>query len=572
MRPLDSLAAISSIARLLKSSVSVDVRTELERVAQLSLGEAERAALEFARGSIALRDGSLEEAFQCFDRSSTAFETIGEQQASMLARAEAWLSLIRRGPRSVYGDAISELGAIASSAGDDRLVEVVATHYRATAERMLGDPLATQRSLRQAFSRSEELLEERAQILNSMGTLYVVMGAFGAAQSVLEHAAELHRRSGDALGEAIAHGQLGSAALAQGKLELARTHLQKQEWFASRIGDAFGRARALVFLADLALDAGRPDDAVELSNRARAVATSVEPPLDLWLAYATRAAGRARVELGESEGVAELERAAGMFAEFGNPLGEALTAWDLARAREGRGDEGAEGWFAPAWTLASLGLASRVAKLLDNVRSTAVDCSASSQHAREQTIAAVARGAAYMVDAQELRLAYGDPESLASVASRRGAAERNLARLSALTLAPPGLFIAVLRADARIDGLPSQRAKCAAVAELGAASVWVWPLATPLEDVVRDLGTLATAPGARIALWVDADARIATAPFHGEVGARAEGVDVVALLSASTTLGRGVLAVDEPVAWTEALDGAAARLGFRVERTSLAVT
>ena len=48
------------------------------------------------------------------------------------------------------------------------------------------------------------MLEERAQILNSIGTLYVIMGAFGAAQAMLEHAAELHHQNGDAVGEGLA--------------------------------------------------------------------------------------------------------------------------------------------------------------------------------------------------------------------------------------------------------------------------------------------------------------------------------------------------------------------------------
>src|SRR5262249_57029899 len=99
-------------------------------------------------------------------------------------------------------------------------------------ERLSGDALATQRTLLEAFRLSGPFLEERAQILNSLGTLYVVLGAFGAAQALLEHAAELHRRFGDAIGEAIAHGQLGSAALALGDFERARRHLQKQEWLA----------------------------------------------------------------------------------------------------------------------------------------------------------------------------------------------------------------------------------------------------------------------------------------------------------------------------------------------------
>ncbi len=94
-----------------------------------------------------------------------------------------------------------------------------------------------------ALRRSEPFLGERAQILNSLGTLYVTLGAHGAAEALLEHAAELHRRRGDSVGEAIACGQLGAAALGLGALERARAPLQRQEWLCARLGDAFG-ARA----------------------------------------------------------------------------------------------------------------------------------------------------------------------------------------------------------------------------------------------------------------------------------------------------------------------------------------
>src|SRR5690606_35714442 len=145
---------------------------------------------------------------------------------------------------------------------------------------------------------------------------------YGAARSVLEHAAELNHQIGDRVSEAISYGQLGSAALAQGQLDEARRYLQKQEWFASRVGDPFGQARALVLLADLAIDLGRPDDAIELAEQARRVAAAVTPPLGMWIAYATRSIARAKVEIEDDSAARDLADARERFGKMGNQLGE----------------------------------------------------------------------------------------------------------------------------------------------------------------------------------------------------------------------------------------------------------
>jgi tetratricopeptide (TPR) repeat protein len=576
MRPLEPLAALSPIARLLRSAPAADVTAELDRLATIPLEPLPAASFVFARGALRLREGALVQARDELDAASTALLAAGEIEASLLARCEALLAAVRRGPRSAYAGVVSTLDAILFEAEKEGFprVAVVALHYRGTAERLSGDALATQRTLLDAFQRSEPhdaaapLLDERAQILNSLGTLYVVLGAYGAAQALLEHAAELACRLGDAVGEAIAHGQLGSAALALGDLDRARRHLQKQEWLASRSGDVFGRTRALTFLADVALDAGRPDEAAELAELALRSAASVEPPLALWSAYATRALGRARMEVGDTEAArTRLESARAGFTQFGNPLGQALVDWDLARLvfEEARAKDheikAPPDWFAPAWALGSLGLGARVAKLLADRRRTGgvVDLA----------LAASAQAAPHLAVAQEIELIYGDPAALASIASRRNAAQRNLGRLAALTLAPKGLLLAAIASDT-IGGahraLPPERGAGAALLEIPGAAIWGFPIAASIEEVGRDLAALRASlgPDTRAVLVARPAAHVVAPPVPGELGASLEGVDAADLIASARALDAGVLDIASGVPWTPDAEARARMAGFTV--------
>jgi hypothetical protein len=582
MRPLEPLIAAASsphasIAKLLKGAPAVEVRREIERNAALGLRGVEAAALAFAQGALALREGALDPAHESFSRAADAFAALGEAEASALARAEMWLAAIRRGPHRVYGEAIHALAEIAEEAKGSALVLVVALHYRGTAERFAGDALATQRTLLAAFARSEGLLEERAQILNSLGTLYVIMGAFGAAQAMLEHAAELHHQNGDAVGEAIAYGQLGSAALACGELDRARSFLQKQEWFASRVGDAFGRARALVFLADLALELKRPDDTVLLATQAREVAMSVTPHLTMWVAYATRSIGRAKLELGEEGAKAELDRAAELFARIGNQLGDALTRWDLAHL-EARSSGGAAGaaWFSAAWALGTLGLPARVAQLLGDQRAHALARQREGEVLRtatEEALAVAAQGTPHLGVEQELRLVYGGPEELAAIASRRVAAQRNLARLAALTIGGVGLYVAAIRsaaigAEAGRSAIPTLRARAAAVAELPGIVVWVWPLASPIAEVARDLASARATLGedTSAALVVAPEAVVLSPPFAGEVSARVRDARIADAIASAMREEPGSLRLESTVAWSPDAEALAKLAGYAVVR------
>ncbi|MFO0590602.1 MAG: tetratricopeptide repeat protein [Polyangiaceae bacterium] len=561
MLPLEPLAEVSQVERLILRARASEAAAEIARLEALTLPPVQEAARTYARGALAMREGSLAPAEADFQAASSGFHAVGETEASHLARAEALLAKMRRGPKQAFSEAESALGDLAQATTFAR-VRVVATHYRGAALRLLGDAQGTQKNLLDALGMAGEHPAERPKILNSLGTLYVVLGAYGAAEALLEHAAELHHRRGDAVGEAIACGQLGAAALGLGNLEKARTWLQRQEWLASQVGDAFGRARALTFLADVALDLGRPDDALEMANLAREVARSTTPPLAIWLAYATRAAGRAKADLHDKTAEAELRDARARFTTIGNSLGLALTEWDLVRLSggevkpiEGDGTNGESlTWSGPAWALASLGLSARVAGLLRDhadqrdapwrerfplqhelaappgaapgpkLRSPIADA--------EEAFFAVAQSAPHLGVPREIALVYEAPGVLGEVSSRRTSAQRNLARLGALTIAQVGLVIATIRwtGAPAFRALPPERASCAAIGALPGVAQWAWPLATPEPEVERDVTTLRAAleaSGAKdvlITLEKHPTARVVSPPFAGEVAATVEGL------------------------------------------------
>lgn len=582
MLPLDPLHDRSSIARLLKGASAPDVRSELERLAGAPLDGLSQAALGFARGALALREGALDAAIAELSAAAGAFEGLGERQAHLLSRCEAILAEVRRGPRAVFAGAIAELSGIGREGADDARVRAVATHYAATATRMSGDAVGTAKMLLAALAAAEDLLDERAKILNSLGTLYVVMGAFGAAESVLEHAAELHHQLGDAVGEAIANGQLGAAAMGMGDLERARRCLQKQEWLSSRVGDTFGRARALTFLADVAIDLGRPDDALMFAKTAREVAASTSPPLRMWIAYATRAAGRAMMDMGDGGAGAELSAARELFTAIGNPLGSALTEWDLARLAAKVGGEAphisgerpaSASWSKAAWSLASLGLAPRVAQLLRDQRQALSESGAPVSEARasEAALGAVSQLAPHLASLHEVEMIYDAPDELSTIAARRTSAQRNLGRLAALSIVESGLYVAVL-ASGSIAGagraLPWERASAALAGELPGLAVWVWPTAVSISDVARDLAWARGALGAdlRAVLMISPSGRVLAPPFAGEGGAELRGVDLSGRFGEVEALPPGGLIISGEIAWSPEAESLMAAAGFAARR------
>ena len=535
MRPLDPLAGTSRVEQHLRSSPAEEVRAELARLDGLGLEGAAGAARIYAAGALALREGALDHACRILAEAAPGLTAHADAEAGALCECEVWLACIRRGPRAVFADAIAGLEEIARQHPASTLVQVVACHYRGTALRYSGQAEATLGVLLDAFAGSDGLLAERAQVLNSLGTLYVLLGAYGAAHAVLEHAAELNHQLGDRVGEAISYGQLGSAAVALGELETARRHFQRQEWLASRLGDHFGQARALTMLGDLAIDMGRPDDALALAEQARSVASSVQPPLGMWVAYSSRTIGRAKLELGDTRAVQELEAARERFHKIGNQLGEAMVEWDLARhASPPSGAPGATAddgnrWFRTAWAFATLGLTPRVAHVLRDLRN--LGSTPEERRAAELGIAAASQSFPHLSSKQEVELVYSEPATLTVIATRRIEGQRNLGRLTALRLAGLGLTVAAVVSEAigtRVHAIPPRRAAAVLLGQLPGVAVWAWGNSSNAAEIARDLSALRAASGedARAALGWFPEARVTAAPFAGELGVTIEGAQL----------------------------------------------
>ncbi|MBM4358823.1 MAG: tetratricopeptide repeat protein [Deltaproteobacteria bacterium] len=548
MRPLDSLPRLEE---LLRRAAATDVAGELQRLEAEELEGVALAARAYGQGAFALRDGRTEAALDAFEQAESLFERAGDREAAELASCERWLARIRRGATSAeargagvgYHLAIDALESLASAASTRR-ARVVASHYVAVAQRAAGRAEETQERLLSALRDSDGLLPERAQILNSLGTLYVLMGAHGAARALLEHAADLARQLGDAQGEAIACGQLGTASIALGEREVARRHFQRQEWLASRIGDVFGRARARTFLAELALELGRPDEACEHASTARELAESVTPPLTMWVGYATRLRARARLELGERAASAELEEAEACFRRIGNRLGVALVTWD--RARHGLGDD----WAGAAWAIGGLGLEQRVAELLLDRRRSATEPGL--VDALDGAIAACTGSFAHLASAHELELLYQRPDVLASQSARRFGGQRNLGRLAALVLSPPGLVVATLVHPELGEAGVIMPPRDGQAVSLGAAPglvCWAWRRNEGLTTIMLDLAHLKQVyPSIRGALVGCDAARITGLPVEGEGTVRHTGIPSHALLARALAAAEGALDVDAELA------------------------
>ncbi len=533
MTPLAGLARAEEVRAALLGGTSAELAQALARAqADAGGGAAAASSLAFARGAAALRDGRLDDAAACFEQAKVGFDQAGDREASELSSVEAAITLARRGRRESALEA-ERLVATLVEQGASAEVRARAAVARGTAFRVLGEAARAQQSFAQAITLSADVGEVRAQALNSLGTLCVVLGAFGAAETLCEHAAELCRSRRDVIGEAIAMGQLGAAAVGRGDLDAAKRYLSRQEWLASRVGDSFGRTRALVWLAEVALESGRADDAEQLAEKALASAASVTPPLSTFAAYAERVIGRARLGMGDKSGTERLERARATFAAQRLPLGEALSARDLALAQDPIDLPAVRRALSE---LASLGLPERVAEGMAFLgQRPEVELALSAQSPRR-------------LEPLEARLVYERPESLALVAESRAAARKNLGRLSVLALSPSGLVVAMLvhEAGASHAALAEDGSLAAAlIGGLGAWCGWAWPgdlePARIASDLARIMGRVAKP---RVALCRCPDGRVESAGFGGGLPATVSGVDVGGLVARALQTPEGRVGLD----------------------------
>lgn len=525
-----------ALARALLSRKAAEVAALLDAARPAATSPVERAALGFGEASFALREGRLDDARTGFDEAAAAFAAEGQPEAAELARLEGAVARARRGRRELA----EEAKAIAEplvDAGVTVEVRARAALTLGTAARVMGDVAGAQQALVRALSLSEEVPEVRSMVLNSLGTLAVSLAAFGAAHSLCEHAAELCRLRKDVIGEAIAMGQLGAAALGRGELEPAKRYLSRQEWLSAQSGDAFGRTRALVWLAEVALESGRMDDAKELAEKAHASAASVEPPLTTFAAYADRVIGRAELAMGDRGGLTAIERARATFAAQRLPLGEALARRDAALAAAPIDRDGALGGL---WTLASLGLPERVSESLAELDATPAVSLALTQTLPRR------------LEPLEAELALDPSAPLSALARPRTASRKNLSRLAVLALGGPGLYVAAARLAHPEDVVQlADRTElgCAVAGSIGRVALLVWPASLAPERLAAETLALASGGALALVLALKPEARVVSPGFGGGLGAELEGCDATSLVGK-------VLALDAG----RAVDGASAEL------------
>lgn len=553
MKPLEALGASSDIPRLLMSSKSGEVEAAIARAEEeVDGGPLRPAGILFARAAWALREGRLETARVGFEDAEREFLAGGDAEAAELARIESAIALARRGRRESALEA-EKITALLETSGASPEVRARATLARGTALRVLGDAAGAQTCFTRALGLARDLPDVRSMVLNSLGTLCVSLGAFGAAETLCEHAAELCRIKKDVVGEAIAMGQLGAAALGRGDLVQARRFLSRQEWLSSQIGDPFGRTRALVWLADVSLEAGRADDAAMLATRALESANSVTPPLSTFAAYAERALGRARIALGEPAGRDDIARACATFTSQKLPLGEALSARDLALARDPIDRASALGALT---SLASLGLPERIAEVLGALGAPAeLELSVASPSGRR-------------LEPLEARLVYERPDALAATAQARSASRKNLSRLAVLALSEPGLWIAAVSTDLDLASstlVDETRVSCAVIGGWPGLHLLAWSAEMSADAIAADWLLLRSRAGGALtgAVSFAESARVVTAGFGGGLAASSTGVDPRPLLTAVDRARPGEIAIVGTEAPLDALSPALERAGLR---------
>ena len=511
MNPLDALADGRELARRLSSRPVLEVKEKLEEIRAESPKEV--AALVFGRASLALREGRLDDAKNLFADAAEKFAALSEDEAAAFSIIEGAVARTRRGRRELAEEAEVLVTPLLSSAFEGVRVRALLVHGGAL--RVLGQAAKAQAVFVEALDASRGFPETRSMVLNSLGTLSVTLGAFGAATSLCEHAAELCRLRQDVIGEAIAMGQLGAASLGKGELDAARRYLSRQEWLSRQVGDAFGQTRALVWLAEVALDDTRIDDAILLADQSIAVAESVEPKLTTFMAYANRIKGRAKLRAGDATGRDALALAEATFREQRLPLGQALSSRDLAAFsvpvdRTGVRDA--------VRTLAALGLVERVLESLP-----LLDASPFTELALAQTMPR-------RLEPMEAALMVSEPTVLSDSAVDRMSARKNLGRLAVLASEPAGLLIGAARVPAGnlATASDSLQTSFSILGQLGDFALIAWPRDLTVDLVREDLTRLAAVS---IALTFAPLARVVAPNFGGGFGAKIADVDVVTLLA-----------------------------------------
>jgi hypothetical protein len=325
-----------------------------------------------------------------------------------------------------------------------------------------------------------------------------------------------------------------------------------------------------VWLSEVALELGAPDDAIDIAKRAHELAEAAG--LGTFKAYADRVIGRAKHKLGEN-GAPYTERALAVFREQRLPLGEALSMWDLAVSREPVDRASLQTALA---SLASLGLVDRVLEVLVDLgelgeAAQTVHPAWPTPDVRVLMMTAALSGR--KAEALETQLVHDDPEGLAASVAEKTAAKRNLARLAAFSVDQKGLVtLAVVGSGDAASALTDRGFGGALVGQIGSACLFVWPESVDADVLAKDAACVVTEGRGGVLARLP-EARVVAPGFGGAHGARLEGIDTGHLLELAfaqpRTTERPLLladGLDLTSAWVDAFEAASTALGLTVTR------
>jgi tetratricopeptide (TPR) repeat protein len=114
-------------------------------------------------------------------------------------------------------------------------------------------------------------VEESAGSLINLGLVHSELGESAAAEEVTRSAAQRFERLGHGSGRAICYGNLADFVLSRGDVDEARAWAERSLAVSRAIGHRRQAAVAQLTLAEIAVTAGRPGEALQLLPEARRV-------------------------------------------------------------------------------------------------------------------------------------------------------------------------------------------------------------------------------------------------------------------------------------------------------------
>lgn len=296
----------------------------IEEALRLSLEDADRADLHRAAGAVLEAKGELKAALKRYK------EGLAYLKNAPAVLPQVRLMLATAGLLLAQGEADSCIGLA-------REVLVLlegspSAREGASAHELLGNAFFGQSLWNEALAEHAIALKEReglkdlfgiASSKNDMGMVYVVLGDWHRAASLLEGAMQLYTKAGDLLHLAEAQTHLGDIYAAFGEISTAERLQRSALGIFRRIGSTIGEGRALIGLGNTMAAAEQYEEALAYLRDGLKIfeeISAIEQQANAFAAMArvAMAAGR------EDEGLGHMQRALRMAEATNNRLAAAV--------------------------------------------------------------------------------------------------------------------------------------------------------------------------------------------------------------------------------------------------------